>query len=61
MRNQLALFFTGETSDHSFSYLRPFNGKCSAHFFGHIVGLIISEVVLPPQFRGGGNDGFEAR
>jgi hypothetical protein len=61
MADEPSLLMTGQASHPSFSCLRPFRRQCPAHFFGHIVRLIVGEVVLTPEFLGGGNDRKKGR
>jgi hypothetical protein len=61
MGDQLAFLFSGEPGHDALSRLRPLDGQCPSDLFGHVVGLIIGEVVLAPEFCGGRNDRFQGR
>jgi hypothetical protein len=60
MRNELALLVPGQPGGDLRASLRPLNGQGTPDFLGHIVGLIVGEVILTPQLFGGGDDGYEA-
>jgi hypothetical protein len=59
--NEPPFLIAGETCHDSLSLLRLFEDQRASDFFRHIARLIIGEMMLPPEFLGGGDDRFEAR
>jgi len=58
LRDKFLLFVAGETNNNILARFNSFDFQFAANLFTDITGLVVSQVILAPEFDGRGNQFF---